>query len=64
MNEDSTHSFVLHLIDVRYDDEYPHNWRAILEHVNTRDRYPIFDMKPVQNLLAPYEDQLNIEGWP
>ncbi|MBV7327266.1 hypothetical protein KFU94_03225 [Chloroflexi bacterium TSY] len=59
---DSNHVFILRVWDNRADQDSPHEWRALLEHANTSERYPIYDIKTVQDFLAPHQDYLNIEG--
>jgi aspartate/tyrosine/aromatic aminotransferase len=68
MNEytgvDDPHVLILRLwSEPRTGADTAPEWRALIEHVNTRKRYPIKDMAALYALLAPYGDDMALDDF-
>lgn len=64
MNEETSHVFIIRLWHEPGTEAYAApEWRAIIENVNTRQRFPIRDMSAVQTLLAPFGDDMGLNDF-
>lgn len=61
---DTTHVLILRLWrEPRQGVDTAPEWRALIEDVASRQRFPIRDMSYLQTLLAPYGDELGLDDF-
>ncbi|RMG90485.1 MAG: hypothetical protein D6706_19400 [Chloroflexi bacterium] len=62
--ETSTHVLILRLWrETGTGDGAEPEWRALIEDVSTRQRYPVKDMTALQALLAPYGEAMALNDF-
>lgn len=62
-NDVSSHVLILRLWrESRSEVDSEPEWRALIEHVNTKKRYPVRDMSALSALLAPYADDMGLQN--
>lgn len=60
-DDDSSHVLILRLWrETGTGDGAEPEWRALIENVSTRQRFPVRDMNSLQALLAPYRDGIGL----
>lgn len=58
-DENPTHVLILRLWrETGASDDAEPEWRALIEDVSTRQRYPVRDMAALQTLLTPYGEAM------
>ncbi|RMH20863.1 MAG: hypothetical protein D6698_03465 [Gammaproteobacteria bacterium] len=63
-DETSTHVLILRLWrETETGDGAKPEWRALIEDVSTRQRYPVKDMVKLQTLLAPYGEAMALNNF-
>jgi len=63
-DETFTHVLILRLWrETGTSDDAEPEWRALIEDVSTRQRYPVKDMAALQALLAPYGDAMALNDF-
>jgi hypothetical protein len=63
LSDDGSHVFILRLWrEPGTNADAAPEWRALIENVSTRTRYPIRDMSALQTLLAPFEEDIELDN--
>lgn len=64
LDDDGAHVLIIRLWrEPGQNPDSAPEWRAIIENVNTRQRFPIRDMSAVQTLLAPFGDDMGLNDF-
>jgi hypothetical protein len=63
LSDDGSHVFILRLWrEPGIDTDAAPEWRALIENVSTSTRHPIKDMTALQALLAPFEEDSELDN--
>lgn len=63
LGDDGSHVFILRLWrEPGTNVDTAPEWRALIENVSTSTRYPIRDMTALQALLAPFEEDSELDN--
>ncbi len=64
IHDDSSHVLILRLwCEPRQDTDAPPTWRALIEDVASRRRYPVRDMTHLHALLAPCGEAMGLDDF-
>ena len=63
LSDDGSHVFIIRLWrEPGTNADAVPEWRALIENVRTSTRYPIKDMTALQTLLAPFEEDSDLDN--
>lgn len=63
LDDDGSHVFILRLWrEPGSSEDSAPEWRALIENVSTNTRHPINDMTALQALLAPFEEDSELDN--